>query len=839
MNVSYRWLQAMLPELDVEPAELAERMALRGAPVDAIDSPGEGLGDVVVAKVLSAERHPNADRLSLCKVDGGAGVVQVVCGAPNVTAGSWYPFAPVGAVLPGDFKIKKAKIRGETSEGMLCSARELGLGTDHSGILEIHGDLTPGQRFVEALGLDDVTLDVEVTANRGDLLSHLGVARELASAEGAAPVLPPIPGDPCVTFDYVESTGEVAAGGVRVRIDDAALCPRYLGAVLRGISVGPSPAWLQERLRGAGARPINNVVDSTNYVMLELGQPLHAFDLARLAGSSVVVRQARPDESPFTTLDDVARALAAGALMICDAERPVAVAGVMGGQDSEVRAETTDVLLECALFDPPSIRSTRRALGLSTDASYRFERGVDPEGMRRAVERCVALILTTAGGRLDGPVLDCRPRAFEAEVLTLRLSRIEHLLGVPFTAERVRELLTPLGFEILGEEERKGSAVLRVRVPGFRSYDVRREVDLIEEIARTHGYDAFPDTLGPYRPGTVPDHPLFQLEDELRRMLAARGLFEAHTPAFVPAGEGDVEVANPLTTTEPFVRRALLPSLVRRVEHNFSRGNRDVRLFEIGTSFRKAGPGERPNEETHVAGVLTGRTRPPHWSRADEPLDVWDLKGLLEEVARVVCRGGSAVSPVAGSAGAAAGTGAAGGSGRSGGPAGRGASASGEPAAVSDWLDPRAAFVVSGPGGERVGFGGRLRADRLDAPVWAGDVWAFELTLPRDVEPRTAPTYVPVPTFPGVERDLALVVPARVTAADVTAAIRVAAGPLLESVDVFDRYVGPGIAAGARSLAFRLRFRAPERTLKDHEADRAVRQVLERLEEDLGVEARG
>jgi len=802
MNVSTRWLRDLVPGLELSAAEIAERLALRGAPVESMASPGEGLRDVVVGKVITADRHPNADRLSLCTVDGGAGVVSVVCGAPNVRAGGWYPFAPVGSELPGGFQIKKAKIRGEVSEGMLCSSKELGLGADHSGILEIQGDFRPGQSFVEALGLDDTTLEVEVTANRGDLLSHLGVARELAREGKGKVALPKLPRAPRTAFEYLEGAPEVKASGVSVRIDDPDLCPRYLGAVVRGVTVGPSPEWLQRRLRGAGARPINNVVDATNYVMLELGQPLHAFDLARLGGSAIVVRRARASERAFTTLDGEARALGGDMLMICDAEQPVAVAGVMGGLHSEVEDDTTDLLLECALFEPKSIRSTRKALGMSTDASYRFERGVDPEGMRRALERCVEIILATAGGALDGPVLDCRPVGFEPEVVSLRLARIERLLGVAFDAKTVRALLTPLGFEV----KRGAKGTLDVRVPGFRSYDVRREVDLIEEVARTHGYDAFPAELGPYRAGTVPDHPLFRLEDDLRAALVSRGLFEAHTPAFAPASEGDVEVSNPLSATEGFLRRTLVPSLFRRVEHNLARGNRDVRLFEIGTSFRRGCSGMPPQEETHLAAVLTGLRAPSHWSVPDEPFSVWDVKSLLGEVARRAWAGEARVAP-------------------------------GCPEGAP--LDPGQSFVVTNAEDVVIGYGGRVAEGLVDAPVWAEAVWALELTLPARAPARVASTYAPLPTLPPVDRDLALVVPSGVDAGTVSAVLGQGAGPLLERVELFDVYVGAGIEEGSRSLAFRLRFRAAERTLKDQEVDQAVKAALKRLEEELGVQPRG
>ncbi len=811
MNVSTRWLTDLVPGLVAAPEALAEHLALRGAPVEEITTPGEGLGDLVVGKVLAARSHPNADRLSLCDVDGGDGVVQVVCGAPNVKDGAFYPFAPVGAVLPGDFTIKKAKIRGEVSQGMLCSAKELGLGDDHEGILELPGDFTPGERFVGALGLDDATLDVEITANRGDLLSHVGIARELASEGEGRVVLPAIEGAPALEVEYAEGDGRVSAGGVAIRIDDPELCPRYLGAVIRGVEIGPSPAWLRERLRGAGARPINNVVDATNYVMLELGQPLHAFNLARVGGSSIVVRRATESETSFTTLDGQERALSRDTLMICDGDGPVAIGGVMGGLDSEVESDTTDVLLECALFEPRSIRATRHRLGMSTDASYRYERGVDPEGLRTAIERAVTAILAVAGGTLDGPILDCRPRPFRPETVDLRLSRIEHVLGVPFEADAVEELLAPLGFAVEDRTERPAEGtvadtILHVRVPGFRSYDVTREIDLIEEVARTHGFDRFPSELGPARPGTVPDHPLFRLEDELRIMLAGRGLLEAQTPAFVPAGEGDLEVSNPLATTEPFMRRALVPSLLRRVEHNLAHGNRNVRLFELGTSFRKGESGEPPHESPHLAAVLTGLREPPHWSRVGEPIAVWDLKALFADVVHMAYGGPLPITaePVEGVR-----------------------------------LDPAVTFAARTEGGGVVGHAGRVADAAVDTPPWAGDVWAFELTLPE--EPAPAPTVVhrPLSAHPASERDLALIVPAGVTAASLEAAIRSGAGSDLESVEPFDVYEGEELADGARSVAFRLRFRAPSRTLKDREVDRHVARVLTRLEEDLGVTARG
>jgi phenylalanyl-tRNA synthetase beta chain len=801
VEVSYAWLKAIAPGIRGNPEALAARLALRGSPVESVTALAEGLEGVVVARVEATERHPNADRLTLCTVDAGNGQrVRVVCGAPNVTAGGVYPFAPVGTVLPGNLRIERAKIRGETSEGMLCSARELGLGTDQSGLLELEARLKPGASLVKTLGLADWRLDVEITANRGDLLSHVGIAREAGARGHAGLRLPRIPYGKRFSPQLVRGRKSAAASGATVRIDAPELCSRYLGAVIRGVKVGPSPAWLQARLRAAGSRPINNVVDATNYVLLELGQPLHAFDLAKLADRTIVVRKPRAGEKTFKTLDGAERALAPDMLLICDAERPVALAGVMGGLDSEVTGATTDVLLECALFEPKSIRATRRALIMSTDASYRFERGVDPEGLETALARAVELIVATAGGKAEKRVADCHPRPFKRKTLKLRPERVARVLGVEFTPQHLGRLLKPLGFEI-GKGKKEGA--LSVSVPGFRSYDVTREVDLIEEVARAHGYDAFPAALAGSRPGTVPDHPLFRLEDGLRDRLVARGLFEAHTPAFVGAAQGQVRLKNPISAEEAFLRASVLPSLLRRVEYNWSRGTRDVRLFELATAFAKADGGARVHEEPRLAAVLTGRSAPPHFSGPGEPYALWDLRGLLEDAARAAWPDGQ-VTPGA--------------------PQGRG-------------VAPSEGFTVTA-GGAMVGWGGRIESAQLDAPPWADPVFGLELRLPDDPGAPVAPRYRAIPPFPAVERDLALVVADRVPAADVEAAIRAQGGPLLQGVGLFDLYRGKGVPDGHRSLAYRLRFVSADRTLTDEEVDRSVQRVVEHLARVLGVERR-
>jgi phenylalanyl-tRNA synthetase beta chain len=480
----------------------------------------------------------------------------------------------------------------------------------------------------------------------------------------------------------------------------------------------------------------------------------------------------------------------------------------MGGAESEVSEETTDILLECALFHPASIRATRNALGMSTDASYRFERGVDPAGMELAVRRAVEIILATAGGAPDPVVLDACPVPWNGLQVSLRPSRVEALLGVSLSPGEIQDLLTPLGFVVTAEGP---AGVLEVQVPGFRSYDVRREVDLIEEVARTYGYDRFPAQLRPFRPGTVPDHPLFQLEDELRTLLVGEGFLEAQTMAFAPEAEGEVQVTNPVSSQESYLRRRLLPGLLRRVEYNFARGSRDVRLFELGTTFfegggRREGDTVLPREEPHLGLVVTGDQAPLHWGRETVGVDLWYLKGLLERLVSASRLEGAILD---------------------------------EGAPDQEGILPGEGFRVSGPDGEILGWAGRVDAARVDAPAWAGPVWALELVLPPEPVPRPVPLHEPLPPFPGVDRDVALLLPGDLPARLVQETIETSAGPNLVDLDVFDLYEGKGIPDGFRSVAFRLRYRSHERTLTDDDVERSVQSVIKRLREELGVEPRG
>ena len=796
MIVSRRWLEALLAR-PLDDADAARRITMAAVPVDAVIPRHRDLGDVLIARVLEVKHHPNADRLSLCLVDAGGsgGPLEVVCGAPNVQAGKTYPFAPVGAVLPGGLKLDRRKIRGVESNGMLCSAKELGLGDDHAGILELATDAAPGTKFLDVEPIADDQIVFDVTANRPDLLCHKGVARELAASLGAVVKLP----------EFGRADGQMGAraatahrpirpsglqgvvDGVTVKLEDPEGAPRYMIAVIRGVRVGPSPRWLAQRLEAVGQRAINNIVDATNYILLELNQPLHAFDLAKLKGPAVVVRRAKPQEQ-IKTLDGVTRNLTPEMTAICDAERPTIVAGVMGSADSEVTAATTDLVLECAYFQPTRIRRTRRALELSSESSYRYERGIDLFALPDALRRAVELITTVAGGTMREPAIDLWPDPQQERTVFLRPARVTHVLGVPVERSEIEKRLLSVGFVVAPKDDR-----LAVQVPGWRP-DVTGEVDLIEEVARLKGYDAFPDELRPYRPGTVPDAVVEQAKARVREQLVRAGLYEARTLALVPVdGPAAVPILNPLSSTEAFLRSRLLPELVRRVEHNWAGLVRDVRLFEVGTVFRKTSE-SRPEEHTSVAAVFTGARRPPHWSEGAKvpDMDLWDLKWHFELALGLANRA----------------------------------------AALRETPDG-AGWEAVDASGAAVGWAGPLEGD---APNWAAPLFGYELRLGSDGAAVTQ--YRPLPTTPPVEHDVALVLPEGVSAAAVESVLRRAAGPLLARIAVFDEYRGKGIAPGMRSVGWHLVFRAPDRTLREAEVETLVRAAVTAVEGELGVRRR-
>lgn len=821
MNISVNWLRDLVPGLQKDPDELAERLSATAVVVDEVVRVGQGLDDVRVARVTEVRPHPDADRLVLCRVDPGDGEeVEVVCGAPDVVEGALYPYVPPGGRLPGGMEIEEREIRGQPSRGMLCSEKELEVGPDAAGIMRLAADLEPGTSVGEALELPDARLVLDLTPNRVDLACHVGVAREVAPGGRSEVVLPHFQ-ETEWTPRWEEHESAVQAGGVTVAVDAPERCDRYLGAVVRGVEVGPSPSWLAARLRAIGARPVNNVVDATNYVLHELNQPLHAFDLSEIEGDEIRVRRGEAGEA-IRTLDGEEREVGPGSTVIADAGGPVALAGVMGGAESEVGASTSDVFIECASFDPSATRRTAGEAGLSTDASYRFERGIDATGLEAALVRCVELILTVAGGRAEPVAARVGRPPPEPKVVELRPSRVEEVLGREFPPGELQRLLDPLGFESWSGVGEDGEATVACQVPGWRN-DVSREIDLVEEVARRHGYENFPSERRAFRPSSVPDDPRWARADRVRGLMHGRGMLEARSSSLVSEEEADpegpVELLHPLSADEAYLRGSVVAVLLRRLEHNYARGEGDVRLYEIGAVFRQEPSEEwidedhaspRYGEERRVGFVVTGRRAPEQWTGSGEPFDVWDLKGLASRVEEI-CEG--ELRPVSGDD----------------------AWEIASRFAAGRWIGSDVFGLVRD--GVPLGIAGRVRPEAVESPPWAHPVWAMEFRLDA-VREEPAPRYRPLSTFPPVRRDLAVTVPAETTAREVDGTLRDAAPEWLEEATLFDVYEGGELPEGRRSLAYRLRFRAPDRTLQDEDVDEAVEEIVDRLESRLDARLR-
>ncbi len=813
MRLSLEWL-AEFVDLDLAdpslPDQIADALTMAGVEVEGVEQPGEGLQHLVVAEVLAAEKHPNADKLKLCRVNDGGGERQIVCGAPNVAAGQRVVLARPGVTLPGGLQIKPARIRGEESHGMICSERELGMGDDHGGILVLSGNPAPGEPAAPVLGLDDVIFDVGITPNRGDCLSLLGVSREVAAILGKTLKLP--------DMNPKEELGERTDALCGVEILDPEKCPRYVAKVIKGVKIGSSPAWMQRRLRAAGMRPISNVVDVTNYVMLSLGQPLHAFDMSGLAGPRIVVRRWRTEDGSFTTLDGQERKMNEGDLMICDAEQSVAIGGVMGGLNSEVGLNTKDILLESAYFAPATIRATRRRLNMSTEASYRFERGVDPAGTLRAASWAIDLIRQTAGGEIAEGEVDAHPAPVRPVSVRLRIDRASKLLGTKVEPAGVRAQLTALGMEV--GELKEGA--LQVEVPVFR-HDIEREIDLIEEVARRMGYGNIPSTL----PATSipPQRPpaLRRLESEVREEMISAGFCEALNYSFVNradldllqnAGADLVPLRNPLSAEMDVMRTTLLAGLLENAALNLNRGVEDVGIFEIGRTYHLNPGAPLPTEVRRLAALSVDGAAGSLWPESpvpggDEALPgrLFDLKGALERMGRALHFPLFEFRPVENEKGA--------------------------------FLPAQSASIYAGVA--EVGVIGQLRPNLQERWGIRRKIYAFELNLEALAEIEQPPLrFRPLPRFPASLRDLAIVVKKEISHAEVEGIIREQGGDLLESSALFDIYRDAALsAAGERSLAYSLVFRNSDRTLNDEEVDKTFWEIVRQLEKRLGARLRG
>ena len=799
MKIPLSWLREYV-DIDLPPAELAHRLTMSGTEVGSIEVVGGSWDNVFVGYVASVDPHPNADRLRLATVNLEGEELTVVCGAPNIAAGQKVAFARVGARLvdarTGNVEtLKAARIRGVESAGMVCSERELALGDDHEGILVLPEDAPEGRPLQEYLG--DVVFDLDVTPNRPDCLSVLGVAREIAALTGAAIREPDI--------SYPED-GEPVEGLVDVEIVDPALCPRYTASVAQGVRVGPSPRWMQDRLLKAGQRPINNVVDVTNYVMLEYGQPLHAFNYDTIAEARIIVRPAHEQEA-FVTLDDAAHTLNPPMLVIADAQRSVALAGIMGGLNTEMTEDTTTVLLESANFDPINTRRTSQALRLRSESSSRFDKGLQPELAEAALRRATRLILQLAGGKACKGIVDAYPRARVRPAVRLSLARLKKTLGIEPALEQVSDILTSLGFSVAVESE----DALTVAVPYWRS-DVAQEDDLVEEVARIIGYDELPITmLSTPVPHRYPQ-PERETRERVKDLLVDCGMQETISYSLTSTAalektqppEGalpSLRVANPMSGEFESLRPTLRSSILSTLAANLRHSREVIRLFEVGRVYTPQ-PGGLPLERETLVGVLTGPRAPEGWLGDGEQMDFLDAKGILETLLGRLRVDGSF-----------------------------------QPAEDSLFMPGRCARVEAGQ--TQLGVVGEVHANILERfEIYASPVVLFEVDLAALVEalPQGPPQYETLPRYPGAYRDLAVVLD-RDVPADLVRRI-IERHPLVAQATLFDVYEGSGVPDGKRSLAYRALLQRSDRTLTGDEVDRAQAEILSSLEREAGARLR-
>ena len=792
MKFSEQWLRSLVNP-PVNRDALVARLSMAGLEVDAVSPVAGEFSGVVVGEVLSTEQHPDADKLRVCQVSDGEQTVQVVCGAPNVRAGLKIPFARIGAVLPGDFKIKKAKLRGVESFGMLCSASELQISEENDGLLELSADAVVGQCIRECLNLNDASIEVDLTPNRGDCLSLQGLAREVGALYSVPVQLP-----------VITAVAASHAQTVAVELAASQACPRYAGRVITGVDLTqPTPAWMVERLQRSDIRSIDAVVDVTNYVMLELGQPLHAFDLARINGS-ICVRMAHDNEE-ITLLDGQDIKLKANTLVIADQQRALAIAGVMGGADSGVEVgKTTDIFLESAFFEPVAIAGKARSYGLHTDASHRFERGVDWQLPAQAIERATELLLSIVGGSA-GPTVITEDAQYlpNTAPIVLRAERVKQMFALSLSDSEIETLLTPLGLQLTAQS----AGVWSVDVPSHR-FDISIEVDLLEEVGRLYGYDRLPVRYPAARLAPQAQSEAQASLPLLRRLLVARGYQEAITYSFIEpelfsAFHPELKaltLANPISAELSVMRASLLPGLLKALQHNLNRQQDRVRLFESGLSF--VGQLDDLKQERMLAGVITGARLPELWTHGKESVDFYDIKADVEALLAA---------------------------------AGDRDSFTFVPCQQHAFHPGQCARIERN--GQAIGFVGTLHpqlATELDIDQ---QVLMFEVQLDA-ISAGRLPAFKELSRFPEVRRDLALVVKAEVPAEQLMAAMRSAAGEFLTQIRLFDVYQGKGVQEGCKSLAVGLTWQHPSRTLTDDEVSAATQAILTVLADNFAATLR-
>ncbi len=798
MRISLNWIKEYV-SLSLPPKELAQRLTMQGLNVESVIERGSFPG-VVIGKVLEVKKHPNADKLSLTRVDVGREILTIVCGAANVKPGQLVPVATVGTSMPGGLEIKKTKIRGEESSGMICSKSELGFEKEKSpGIWELDGAPALGQDFAQFMGLSDTILDIDVTSNRPDCLNYLGVAREIAVIENQPLRIPELK-----IHESAESAGDRAS----VKIEDTEGCPRYAARVVFGIVLGASPQWLVDYLESAGLRSINNIVDVTNFVMLESGQPLHAFDYDQLAGHQIVVKRSKAGES-FTTLDGKSHTLNDETVMICDADKPIAIGGIMGGKNSEISGKTVRILLESAYFDPARIRRSSQHLGIYTDASERFERGVDPLKTDRALNRAAALIEQLAGGQVLAGTVDINHLNFPEKRISLRDSEITKLLAKSIPQNEAVSILEKLECKVTRISEQE----LQITPPSFRR-DLNIREDLIEEIARVYGYNNLPAAGSARVHYDHEENRSEKFSGAIRSAFRELGFSEIVTNSMVnpkdqmtviPRPEKLVRILNPITEETSVLRLSLLPSLFEVLRGNLHRKNFDLRLYEIGKTYVQSGQ-SLPNESTIVCGCMCGSRRPVHWSAKPESVDFYDLKGILGALGEKFMLDSMVFNPYA----------------------------------SEEIFSPGSLEILNRPdNGHALGHFGKIQKNILRSFDIEADVWALEIDYSEWMKhARFKRAFATISRFPSIQRDLALTVSRSVQAGGLMEVIQKIGGQDLHALSVFDVYTGDQIAPDKKSLAFSLQFQSPERTLTEEEIDRTMQTIISKVAVDFGAQLR-
>jgi phenylalanyl-tRNA synthetase beta chain len=798
MKISLEWIKDYV-EVVLSPSDLADLLTHSGLEVEGLTEWKPAFQGVIVARLDSFRPVAQSDHLSLCSVHDGRREYSIVCGAPNLKAGERVALAVEGAVLPGGVRIGRTQFQGIASEGMLCSEKELGLSEEGSGIMFLEPGASLGLPLDRILPLQDWILDINITPNRSDCLCVLGIAREVAALTGKPLRFP---------ADKKAEKDPPADRLTSVTLEREDLCPRYVAKLILGVRIGPSPFWMRRRLEACGVRAISNIVDVTNYVMLEMGQPLHAFDFHRLEEKRIVVRTAAPGFT-FTTLDGADRKMSKDALMICDGKKPVALAGIMGGLNSEIEEDTKDILLESAYFDPMGIRRTSKRLGLSTEASIRFERGIDPNGSLRAAERAAGLMAALAGGTVSRGAVDAYPQKIDLLQIPLRVSRVNQILGTSIKAREIQTHLKNLQLKV----RKDGADSFRVTAPTFR-VDLTREIDLIEEVARLHGFHRIPVTLPSGMVSPEKKTPMQIGMEKAKGLLTGFGFWEVITYSFLSSQvlldlrtlpddrKGrPLRIQNPLSEDQAVMRTTLVPGLLQTVRSNFNRKNLDLKLFELGRVFFPRGPEDLPEEVESLGGVLSGLREEESWAKSRAECDFFDLKGTVEGLFEGMGVTGFQFLPDD----------------------------------QIPFLHPgKACKVVAG--GEDIGILGEVNPGVGELFDLKEKVFLFELDFQKVVARMTERrAFTPLPRYPAVTRDLALVVDESVAAGDVLQALWKASEGWAKEIRLFDLYRGNPVPSGRKSLAFRLVYQKEDRTLTDRE----VNEFHQRLVELLAREYKG